>query len=217
VGTVPIALVIHLLVVFPSGRARTAGERALVVAAYAVSLVLQVPLYLFAPGGPLQLDEPSRPRRSRRLGAAWSGAIVVLLTCLLLVRRLRAAAPAQRRVLAPLSVYGILAVLAIPAGSALANWLFEPGLTLPLVQLTIMAGIPVAFAVGVLRGGFARTADVEELGAWLGAEEDAGPAGVGRSAAGRPRRPQRRAALPRPRRARLGHRGRHRTRNTTSQ
>ncbi len=172
VATVPIAIVMHLLLAFPSGRLRTTGERVLAASGYAVCLVLQVPIYVFAPGGPLQIDDRPDLVEVGRWVQRGVGATVVLLICLLLVRRLRAATPAQRRVLAPLSGYGILAILAIPAGSALADWLFEPGLTLPFVQLTIMAGVPIAFAVGVLRGGFARTADVEELGAWLGADDD---------------------------------------------
>jgi hypothetical protein len=44
------------------------------------------------------------------------------------------------------------------------------------LQLAVLGAVPVAFAFGVLRGGFARTGEVEELGAWLGT------AGGGRSA-----------------------------------
>jgi signal transduction histidine kinase len=173
-ATVPIALVMHLLMAFPSGRLRSGAERAIVVAGYLVCLVLQVPLYVFAAGGPLQIA--SRP--DLVTAGAWvqrgAGASVVLVICAVLVRRIRAAAPLQRRVLAPLSVYGILAILAIPVGAALADLVFGRGLALPFAQLTIMAGVPVVFAVGVLLGRFARTADIEELGAWLGAGDAGG-------------------------------------------
>jgi signal transduction histidine kinase len=37
-----------------------------------------------------------------------------------------------------------------------------------IVQVVIMAGVPVAFALSVLRGGFARTGELDELTAWLG-------------------------------------------------
>lgn len=63
------------------------------------------------------------------------GALVVLSTCLLLARRLRALAPARRRVLAPLSVYGIVAVLFIPVTSALGDVFGNP-LAQAAVQLS---------------------------------------------------------------------------------
>lgn len=46
VATIPIALVIHLLLAFPSGRLRGSDARAAVLAGYAVALLGQVPLYL---------------------------------------------------------------------------------------------------------------------------------------------------------------------------
>jgi signal transduction histidine kinase len=173
VATVPIAVVMHLLVAFPSGSLRTAAERAIAAMGYAVCLVLQVPLYVFAAGGPLQLADRPELVDAGRWAQRGVGAAVVVIICAVLVRRLGAATDAQRRVLAPLAVYGIVAILVIPLGSTLAD-VFGRGLALPFGQLTIMAGVPVAFAVGVLRGGFARTAGVEELAAWLGADEDGG-------------------------------------------
>jgi signal transduction histidine kinase len=47
-----------------------------------------------------------------------------------------------------------------------------------------MAGVPIAFAAAVLRGGFARTSGPEELAAWLGADDRGGrPALAGALAA----------------------------------
>jgi signal transduction histidine kinase len=40
-----------------------------------------------------------------------------------------------------------------------------------LIQWTLVTLVPVAFGLSMLSGGFARTAHVEELGAWLGADE----------------------------------------------
>lgn len=42
--TVPLALVIHLLLAFPSGRLRTRGARTIAIGAYALALVGQVPI-----------------------------------------------------------------------------------------------------------------------------------------------------------------------------
>ena len=173
----PVAIIIHLLVAFPSGRLRTAWERAVVIAGYLACLVLEVPTYVFAPAGPLQIvDRPDlvdAGRQALRIGYF----LVVLGVGLILVRRLRAATPAQRRVLAPLSVYGIIAAAAIPLGSVLVDLhiLFpDRGVALFVVQILLVTGVPIAFAVGVLRGGFARTADIDELGAWLGADDESG-------------------------------------------
>ncbi len=173
----PVAIVIHLLVAFPSGRLRTASERAVVIAGYLACLVLQAPTYLFAPAGPLQIaDRPDlvdAGRQALRIGYF----LVVLGVGLILVRRLRAATPAQRRVLAPLTVYGLIAAAAIPLGSVLVDLhiLFpDRGVGLFVVQILLVTGVPIAFAIGVLRGGFARTADIDELGVWLGADDESG-------------------------------------------
>jgi signal transduction histidine kinase len=47
--------------------------------------------------------------------------------------------------------------------------------TVFVLQIVAAAGIPVAFTLGVLRGGFARTGEIEELGVWLGAGDGGRP------------------------------------------
>lgn len=166
-ATVPIALLVHLLLAFPSGRLRGRRPRATVLAAYTVALVGQVPLYLFAPDGPLQLIDRPDLVDAGRWAQRSAGAVVVLTTCWLLARRLRALPPEQRRVLAPLSLYGIIAVLVIPVSSALGDIVGSP-LTREAVQLVVVGCVPVAFVVATSRGGFARTGEIDELGARLG-------------------------------------------------
>jgi signal transduction histidine kinase len=171
-STLPLAVIVHLLVGFPSGRLRGPVEHVIVAVGYATSLILQAPRYLFTPGTPLSIaDHPNVVEIGVELQRV-VGALVVLATAVLLVRRIRRASPAQRRVLAPLTGYGIFAVLLIPVSSAVANqWFDGGGITLPTVQLTVMTFVPVAFAVAASRGGFRRTTDIAELGAWLGAED----------------------------------------------
>lgn len=165
--TAVIAVVIHLLLAFPSGRLRTRAAIWTVVAAYVVSLVGQVPLYLFAPGGPLQVaDRPDLVDAGHWVQRSL-GVLVVLATGWLLWRRLRALAPTQQRVLAPLSVYGIFVVLFIPFTSALGDVIGAP-LTQAAVQLGLLGLVPIAFLVAASRGGFARTGEVDDLGAQLG-------------------------------------------------
>lgn len=167
VTTLPIALVIHLLLAFPSGRLRTRAARFTVIGAYATALIGQVPRYLFAPAGPLQVDDVP----GLVVAGSWVqrsvGVVLVAATCVLLWRRLRALAPAQRRVLAPLSVYGIFAVLLIPVTSGIGDVIGAP-LTQAAVQLMVLALVPVAFVVAAGLGGFARTGEADELGALLG-------------------------------------------------
>jgi signal transduction histidine kinase len=89
------------------------------------------------------------------------------LTGLVLVQRLRAADAAHRRVLLPLFTFGLLSVIALPL---IPNVLFPLGAELGLVvslQAIFLAGLPIAFLLGVLRGGFTRTTPLEALSEWL--------------------------------------------------
>lgn len=171
--TVVLATLVHLLLAFPTGRLRRRAERVVVAAGYAVSLVLQAPLYLFAPGGVLTVaDRPDLAEAGFDVQRG-VGALVVLATAALLAGRVRQAAPEQRRVLVPLSVYGIFALLFGPVGSRL--WPGGPTPEFSTVQMGLVALVPVTFAAAAFRGGFARTGDIAELGAWLGADEDERP------------------------------------------
>jgi signal transduction histidine kinase len=172
VATVPVALVIHLLLGFPSGRLRSRPARATVLATYAVALIGQVPLYLFAPGGPLHVADRPGLVEAGLWAQRSAGVLVVLSTCSLLTRRLVALAPQQRRVLAPLSLYGIIAVLIVPVGGLLGDIAGAP-LTVAAIQLAVLGCVPIAFVVAASRGGFARTGEIDDLGALFG---DAGRA-----------------------------------------
>ena len=55
-ATLPLGMIVHLLLAFPSGRLQTRSSVVIVVAAYVVCLVLQAPLYLFAADGPVPGD-----------------------------------------------------------------------------------------------------------------------------------------------------------------
>ena len=173
-ATLPLAVVFHLLHAFPSGRLHGTASRVTVAVGYAICLVLQAPLYLFA-GGPdtpwTVLRVSARPDLvDAAEWAQWAiGGVLVAVTVVILASRLRAAAPAQRRVLAPLFLYGIVAVLYVPFSSR-TRGLFPDVETAVVVQMAVLAGVPVAFAIGLLRGGFARTGELQELAAWLRAD-----------------------------------------------
>ncbi|MDW5598399.1 ATP-binding protein [Conexibacter stalactiti] len=176
VSTLGIALLIHLLLAFPSGRLDGTAARVTTIAAYVTSLVLQAPKYLFGGTGPLSVAD----RPDLYDAGVWTqracGALVVIAATVLLVRRLRALPPPQRRLLAPLDAYGIVAILLLPTGRALADLDgAADSLNVFVLQIALISGAPIAFAVAALRGGFGRTAELEELGAWLGAEDRGRP------------------------------------------
>lgn len=177
VATVPIAMLVHLLLAFPSGRLRSTADRVAVGAIYGVCLVLQAPLWLLSPG-PLQVGENQQLLDVAIWVQRSAGIATVLAVCWLLARRLRDAPPQQRGTLAPLYLYGIVAVFVIGFSGAVADLFFGGGgsTTLEAVQLTLASGVPIAFVVAVSRGGFARAGDVEELTARLGADAGDRPA-----------------------------------------
>jgi signal transduction histidine kinase len=150
--------------------------RALVGGAYVTSLVLQMPLYLFSSHPPPYDALQIADRPDLLQAGVWTqrsaGIVVMSLTAAVLVRRLRTAAPSQRRLLAPLYGYGVATVLFVPLSAVvLAPRLGWSPVELYVMQLTVCGLIPVAFGWSLLRGGFARTAELEELGAWLGDQE----------------------------------------------
>jgi signal transduction histidine kinase len=175
-ATLPLAAVLHLVLAFPSGRLRSSVARWTVAAGYVTSLVFQIPLYLFDPrasaGGMLAVS--SRP--GLLLAGTWVqrglGIVTVTVACAILGDRFRRATRRQRRVLGPLYVYGMVTVVFIP----LTYDVIAPlsGLSPPVagaMQVILLMGVPVAFAAGLLLGGFARTGEIQELGSWLGATD----------------------------------------------
>lgn len=175
-ATSPLAVMVHLLHAFPSGRVRGRASRLTVIAGYVVCFVLQIPLYAFdvaATNLPWFVADRPDLLELGTLGQALAGTAVMVVTTVMLAGRLRRAQPFQRRVLIPLFGYGLLAVLWIPLSANLLGRFF--GMPFPVViltQLVVIAGIPVAFAAAVFRGGFARTGELQELSSWLGSADD---------------------------------------------
>ncbi|WP_172592028.1 sensor histidine kinase [Subtercola boreus] len=156
-ATLILAVTVHLLHAFPSGQLRGRLSVTTVIAGYVVCLILQVPNYLLPPA----------EARVLLAAQASAGLAVFLVTAALLVDRLRSADPKNLRVLLPLYLYGILAVLIIPFASNVLPLFGADSVAVGAVQLVAMAGIPLAFLVGVLAGGFARTAEADALSTWL--------------------------------------------------
>lgn len=176
VGTVILAVIVQLLLSFPTGRLHTTTERVVVLAGYFVCLPLQAPRYLFAADSPLSVaNRPDLDTAGLHVQRI-AGAIVVLATAALLIERMRRARPEQRRVLVPLSVYGIFALLVVPVSSALEHSVFDGDpVQRTILQLVSLGLVPIVFVVAASRGGFDRTSDLAELGVWLGSDEAGRP------------------------------------------
>lgn len=173
----PIAVILHILLAFPSGRLEQPLARALVGAGYVITIVLQAPRYLFAsPSGVLAIAH--RPGLVHVFVVIQDslGAVVLVLAALVLALRLRAATRQQRRVLVILYGYGIFAILFLEVAANVLPPLFGFGPnTVFVLQISAAAGIPIAFTLGVLSGRFAKTAGIEELGMWLASDEGGRP------------------------------------------
>ena len=175
-ATTGLAVVVHLLHAFPSGRITGRTSGALVAVAYLDSTLLQLPKVLFTPGS---LEISFRPDIAHVCQNAQDiiGSSVMVLTAIVLARRVARYGRGQRGVFISLLSYGVLAVLWVSFSSHFAPELFGLGpLARVTSQLVVLAGVPVLFGFAALLGGFARTGEIDELGAWLATE------GVGRPA-----------------------------------
>ena len=156
-STAPLALVVHVLHAFPSGRVRGAG-RPIVLAGYVVALGMQAPLYLFA-SAPSPYDVLTLAARPNLVTITnWvqgiAGALVMIATAVVLVQRLQTLDSSRRRVMVPLIGYGIGAILMVPISAhVLQPWLGLSYDAVGDIQAVALAGVPVAFVVGLLRGG----------------------------------------------------------------
>lgn len=186
VVTAPLGMIAHLLHAFPSGRLPAWPERLVVGVTYLVTLVSSaLEVYLLRAGNPLSLTDA--PGAADVFDGLNSYLFVACTTAsaVVLFRRLRELAPERRRVVGPLYLYGILTLLMFSFAPNVLPRLVEgtPFETIELLQLVAAGGVPVAFVVTIVRGGYARTEDAVALTARLapgaGATQDALARGLG--------------------------------------
>lgn len=171
-ATLVLAVLVHLLHAFPSGRLRGTASTTIVVVAYVNSTIVQAPSYLFVqdPGNLLFLADLPWIVAAADIAQRIAGVLIPLATVVVLLRRLREADAAHRRVLVPLFAYGLFAVLFIPfSAGVLEDMLGVSAWMRGVLQLAVLGGAPIAFTVSMLRGGFARTAELGDLDSWIGA------------------------------------------------
>jgi signal transduction histidine kinase len=176
-----IAAFVHLLLVYPDGRLKPARRR-LVAAGYALTVLGALPMLMFG-HNPMQ-DCDGCPRSvihvsgsvaaDRVLDGVVTALAVALVVYVLwiVVARLRAATPPQRRALAPVLWSGI-ALMVLLAGTLFTQTLSGSdgvgGLLFFGVQI-VFASVPVTFLAGLLRTRVANADAVGELLLRLGEE-----------------------------------------------
>ncbi|MDQ5832171.1 MAG: histidine kinase, partial [Actinomycetota bacterium] len=167
-GTLIAAILIHLMLAFPSGRLLTRGERRVTVAMYAVALVLQPVWMLFDDLHGLKCD--GCPRNALliehveplavALGIVTLTAVLAILGAVLviLMRRWRAASPPSRRVLAPVYLASGVTVGFVVIRTAVDPFT-EVGVgVLEWLSVLALLTVPLAFLAGLLRSRLARSA-----------------------------------------------------------
>jgi signal transduction histidine kinase len=163
----PLALLTHVLHVYPSGRIESRFSRVTVIGSYAAALLAPVPLWAFTPAPPpydllLVSPRPDLAAAGEHLQTV-VGAVSILATTWVLVRRLRAFSRGPRRVLAPVLAYGVLAVAAPSLAANLLEGLLDDPVAELTVVLVVLGGVPVLLVSAILRGGFAATGSLGDL------------------------------------------------------
>jgi signal transduction histidine kinase len=183
-ATLPLALVLHLLLAFPSGRLSGRFEIALVVVTYGLATVLQAPQYLLADGSELPTLLTITPAQGVADAVLHAQTVIGTLTFVLgagvLIARLRGADAAQRRVVAPLCAIGAATLVVVAVVGFLSG--FDLGWSgidtlASVVQPALLLVLPVTFLIGLLQGRFARAGEVREL-AYRIADAAIDPAGL---------------------------------------
>ena len=163
--TVIYALLVHLLLSFPSGRLQSRLDRALVVLAYVNTVVVQLAAFVFedpvregcatCPSNPL-LIEPSRA--STVLSTAQVDIAVALLGAVVAVlyRRWRVSTPNQARAFTPVLAVGSLTFLILMTELIVeqANVSSELAEALTIALFASIACLPGALVLGLLRYRF---------------------------------------------------------------
>jgi signal transduction histidine kinase len=173
----PYAILLHILVAFPTGRLHDRAERILVWAAYLTATVGWWALMLIEDTGSVGLPAnhllvANKPDLFQTLANVRLGIVVALIlgAGIVLVRRYRAATPAQRRAALPVYLSGglVLALYAVWSVMGIAGASQHAQENLERARVVALALVPFAFLAGLLRTRVAGAAAVSALVASLG-------------------------------------------------
>ena len=181
-SALPYALLLHMLVAFPTGRLETRWERFLIGLGYFDTTVMQLGGILFlntsdpdvcngCPANPLLISDQVVVSGIFYVLQSLIGIFGVTAIGILLVRRWRAASPAIRGALGPVLIAGVLTLFLLGL-SLLGDITGVPDGTaedaIDILSSAAMASVPFAFLIGLLHSRLSRAAAVSDLVARLG-------------------------------------------------
>ena len=178
-GAAYLAVAVHMVLAFPSGRLTTRAQRALILGTYAVALPSQVLFTLFTAdcdcgdgptprNGLLITDAPTVSDVVSGIGSLVA-VIVVGGAAVMLVRRFRAGGPRERRAFAPVLLTGAVLgglIAAMLVAQIVAGQ--EAAQIVSWATLAAFAAVPFAFLTGLLRTRAWRAGAVTEVVEALG-------------------------------------------------
>jgi signal transduction histidine kinase len=167
VGSVWIAIFIHTLLAFPTGRLPSRAAAGTAVAAYAVLTIGQLVVFLFddladecpeCPDNAVLITADDTTAAALDAIVSAIGALVAVAIIVELAGRWRSASPPLRRALAPVVGTGGAAIVLI--AGLYATYTIAPGVydVLTWLLLAVVAAFPFAFLIGLLRMRLARLA-----------------------------------------------------------
>jgi PAS domain S-box-containing protein len=155
------AVVVHLLLAYPSGRLSSRSDIAVVVLAYLAATVFRLPfLFFFRTPNSDCLDCPENlllisdePDLASALDLLASGVAVGLLAWVIVkvVRRWRSATPRARRALGPVLVSGGAVLAALVVALVLYPISEDAAVVTQWVGFALLVTVPAAFLAGLLR------------------------------------------------------------------
>lgn len=171
-SNLPLPLVAHLVLAFPSGRVQGRAGRFFLTLCYLASTLFQLPVVLVGPGRTGIWDPPGAA--SIVLAASWVqtvvGVVSVLGTAAVVIYQSVHADPVERRLLGPMVWYRAVLPLVIAFGALevqITDAAAPTGVT--VLQFLGVLGLPVVFLVGLLLGSFGRAGELDELVTRIGA------------------------------------------------
>jgi signal transduction histidine kinase len=180
-GAVPYAILVHLLLSFPSGRLDTRLQRLIAASGYFTTIALQLVWALFA--DPAQSGCDNCPENPILIGGhqgiaeainALQGAIAIpaiAATVVIVFRRWRRSDPAERHALSPVVLTGVAAFSILIVQLVISQLgISQTAEDVAFVaSITVFVALPFAFLLGLLRSRIGRA---EEVSSVLSAENE---------------------------------------------
>ncbi|MEP6954434.1 MAG: sensor histidine kinase, partial [Solirubrobacteraceae bacterium] len=171
-----LAIVVHMVLAFPTGRLETVGQRAIVIAGYMDVLLVRAPYFLLG-GDPGSRLEGARPRNALAVADipdladvfgytfGFVAAVLLIATVVLLLRKRGMGSAPQRRAQAPM-LTASLAAASLLTVTALLEVGGAPRSMSDLASLLAtlaFAALPYGFLAGLVRSRYSRAGAVGEL------------------------------------------------------